>query len=276
MKNTFDYDSAVRRNAGYIDATTQQRIREARLLVAGCGIGSSLAICAARLGFENFVLVDGDVVEAHNLNRQFYEFGDIGQPKVTALRDKILSINPEARIEIFNEYLGNSNTSEIVSRADVVFDTVDFLDLPAILLLHRCAREQGKDLFTALSVGFGALVWFFPAKGEITLADLLKDDIENSADQAGKATYADVFGSFIRRISNHLDEEVVLQIRDVLTKMKEGKPCPASQVSPGSFAVGALAGSMLRDLFMGRHLPVAPEFVVHSLSNHIASTVRVE
>ena len=89
MTNTFSYDSLVSRNSGYVSAQIQAKIRSCKLLIAGCGIGSSPAICAARMGFETFTLVDGDTVDNHNLNRQFYDFADIGRLKVDALKDQI-------------------------------------------------------------------------------------------------------------------------------------------------------------------------------------------
>lgn len=269
MPNSLEYDDFVMRNSGYITAQTQQKIRTTRLLIAGCGIGSSPAICAARMGFERFVLVDGDVVDAHNLNRQFYEFADVGKPKVEALKDKILRINPRASVEAIGTYLGESNTDAIVGKADVVFDTVDFLDLPAILRLHTSAKRHRLPVFTALSVGFGALVWYFAADGTLSLADTIAPDIEQVKQGAEAApSYADVFASFIQRIAPHLDREVVEQVSRVLTLMKDGKPCPASQVAVGSFAIGAMAMSMIHDLLAGTPVPAAPKLVIHSFRSH--------
>lgn len=275
MKNAFDYETSVTRNSGYITAETQAKIRTTKLLIAGCGIGSSPAVCAARMGFENFVLVDGDVVDAHNLNRQFYDFADIGQPKVAALKDKILRINPQAKVEAIEAYLDADNTEEIVGKADIVFDTVDFLDLPAILRLHDSAKKHKAHIFTALSVGFGALVWYFPAESSLTLTDILAPDITGVSAGGAVPSYADVFASFIQRLAPHLDAEVVEQVTKVLTMMKDGKPCPASQVAVGSFAIGAMAMSMMHDLLAGNPIPSAPKLVLHSFRSYQTQIVDV-
>lgn len=275
MKNAFDYETSVTRNSGYITAETQAKIRKTRLLIAGCGIGSSPAVCAARMGFENFVLVDGDVVDAHNLNRQFYDFADIGKPKVAALKDKILRINPQAKVEAIEAYLDADNTQEIVGKADIVFDTVDFLDLPAILRLHDSAKKHKAHIFTALSVGFGALVWYFPAESSLTLTDILAPDIAGVSAGGAVPSYADVFASFIQRLAPHLDAEVVEQVSKVLTMMKDGKPCPASQVAVGSFAIGAMAMSMMHDLLAGNPIPSAPKLVLHSFRSYQTQIVDV-
>ncbi len=270
MPQPFDYDTFVLRNSGYIRPEVQQDLRRRRLLIAGCGIGSSPAICAARMGFENFVLADGDTVDLHNLNRQFYEAADVGRPKVHALRDAILRINPQAKVEAIHAFLDESNTDEIVGRSDIVFDTVDFLDLPAILRLHGAARAHGLPVFTALSVGFGALVWYFPPDGPAALADVLAPQVEAAATDAGGAqpSYADVFARFVERIAPYLDAEVVEQVGKVIALMKDNKPCPASQVAVGSFAIGAMAMSMIHDVLAGHPVPASPKLLVHSFRSH--------
>lgn len=277
MSPDFNYDIFVMRNSGYIHADTQAKIRNTRLLIAGCGIGSGPAVCAARMGFENFILVDGDAVDAHNLNRQFYDFADVGKPKVEALKDKILRINPEAKVEAIQDYLNESNTHEIVAKSDIVFDTVDFLDLQAILRLHTGAKQLGKDIFTALSVGFGALVWFFPAESPLSLAHLIAPDVERvrAAGGGDASSYVDVFAAFISRLVPYLDKEVVEQITEVLTRMKDGKPCPASQLAVGSFSIGAMATSMIHDRLSGRPVVEAPSLVLHSFKSHQTQIVDI-
>ena len=269
MSEAFNYETLVARNSGYISTETQARIRHSRLLIAGCGIGSSVALCAARMGFENFTLVDGDVVDAHNLNRQFYDFADVGRPKVQALREKLLRVNPQAKVDAINAYLDAGNTQGIVQGAHIVFDTVDFLDLPAILRLHSVALQQGAHVFTALSVGFGALVWYFPAGSRQTLRDIMAPDIEQArADRGDAASYAEVFERFVRRLTPYLDSDVVQQVQRVLSLMKDGKPCPAPQVAVGSFAIAAMAMSMIHDLLAGKPVPASPKLLIHSFHGH--------
>lgn len=269
-----DYELFVTRNSGYVSPTTQEKMRTQTMLIAGCGIGSSVAVCAARMGFEHFVLVDGDVVDAHNLNRQFYDYADIGKPKVDGLKDKILRINPDAQVEALNLYFTANNTEAIVKKADIIFDTVDFLDLEAILNLHESAKKLRKELFTALSIGFGAGVLYFPPALGISLADLIEPDVQN-AQMAGKAGYVTVFAKVIERISAHLDPLVVEQITKALTIMENGRPCPASQVAVGSFTVAALALSMIHDLLDGKQLPSAPHMLIHSFKDHQTQLVNI-
>lgn len=274
MTAGFDYDTFVTRNTGYVASDTQEKIRTSRLLIAGCGLGASTAIAAARMGFCSFVLIDGDTVDAHNLNRQFYDFDDIGTPKVQALKKQILRINPQARVEAVHANLDQHNVLDLVEQADIVFDTIDFLDLEAILALHTTAQARARPVFTALSIGFGAGVLYFPPNSPASLAAIIAHDVQ-SAQGEGDASYAAVFGKIMARIGAHLDPQVVEQVGKALTIMEDGRPCPASQIAVGSFTVAALAVSMMHDMLAGMDVPASPRMVVHSFRNHATTLIDI-
>ena len=274
MGAPFDYDTFVTRNAGYVETDTQALIRARRLLIAGCGLGASTAIAAARMGFQHFVLIDGDTVDAHNLNRQFYDFEDVGMPKVHALRKHILRINPEATVEAVQANLDQNNAPHLVSQVDIIFDTIDFLDLAAILALHASAQLQGKPVLTALSIGYGAGVLYFPPDTSASLAAIIQNDMA-SAQSEGDASYAAVFGRIMARIGGQLDRQVVEQVAKALTVMEDGRPCPASQISVGSFTVAAMAVSMMHDMLAGLPVPASPLMVAHSFRNHVTKLIDI-
>ncbi|MCV9963653.1 ThiF family adenylyltransferase [Pararhizobium sp. BT-229] len=265
MTDSFDYNTFTTRNKGYISPRTQTSIADTTLLIAGCGMGSAPAVCAARTGFRKFILVDGDVVDAHNLNRQFYGHSDIGLSKVECLKKHILDINPEAEVEAIQANLDATNTADIVSRCDIVFDTVDTVDLPAVIGLHNEAAKQGKPLFTAINVGFGALVWYLPPDAEVNWPSLLADDARKVREAGGNPdVYHEVYISFIGRLADSLDREVLDVVDSILEKMKEGKPCPAPQLAVGSFSAAALAMTMIHDLLAGYPVVSSPSLVVQS------------
>ncbi|WEF35981.1 ThiF family adenylyltransferase [Pseudoduganella chitinolytica] len=262
------------RNEGYISPATQARIRDTSLLIAGNGLGSSTAICAARMGFRKFVLIDGDTVDAHNLNRQFFDFDDIGTPKAEALKKHILRINPEAQVEAIVANLDKANAAELVGKVDIIFDTIDFLDLEAILSLHTAAKGLQRPIFTALSIGQGAGVLYFPADASGSLTEIIAHDVAQASTE-GDASYSNVFGKIMARIGAHLDPQVVEQVRRALTIMEDGRPCPASQLAVGSFTVAALAVSMMTDLLAGLPVPQSPNIVVHSFRNHVTKLIDI-
>lgn len=257
------YEDLTLRNAGYVSAETQQRIRDTRLLVAGCGIGSVFAESAVRLGFERLILADGDCVSTHNLNRQSFAVADLGQPKVRALTERLRAIYPQVQIEALNANLDERNTPEIVAKADLVFDTIDFLDLAAIVGLHDECRRQSKPVITALAVGWGAGAIYFPAGSPWTFRRLF--GIEEAATVAN-ASYIDAFAPILRKLADRLDPQVVSVVSRALTVMEDGAPCPASQVSPGAFAVGALAATMVVRILSGLSVTAAPELVIADMS----------
>jgi len=264
--NAFSYSVLTERNSAYIPSATQQKIRDCKLLIAGCGIGSGVAICAARTGFENFILADGDVVGQSNLNRQFFDFSDIGKLKVDALKDHILRINPEARVETVPVHLDAANTAGLVERSDLVFDTIDFLALPAVHRLHRAARDHRKPIFTAFNVGFGAFLWFFPPDGNSPAIDrFLKIP---GAVESDYLSYAESFGTLFAQAKDTLDAEVVAHVSEVIGRMRDGTPCPASQVASGVFAVAAMAVSNICSIFDGLPVPSSPRAIVHSFRSN--------
>lgn len=274
MSTAFNYDTFVTRNTGYISPATQDRIRNTRIGCFGLGLGGAPAICAARMGFRRFTLVDGDTVDAHNLNRQFFDFADIGTPKAEALARQILRINPAAEITTVVGNLTKDNAGELVHSVDVVFDTIDFLDLEAILALHTAARQLGRPIFTALAMGFGAGVLYIPADTPASLPDIIAHDVQQAGAE-GDSSYSNVFGKIMARIGRHMDRQVVEQVARALTIMEDGRPCPASQVAVGAFATAALVCTMLHDMLDGRPLPTAPQMVAHSFRLQQTSLIDI-
>ena len=92
------------RNRIYVSDEEQLKISQVRILLGGAGIGSIIAECALRFGFENITIVDGDKVEESNLNRQNYVKEDIGKYKAETLGERLLKINPNSKIKCLNTF----------------------------------------------------------------------------------------------------------------------------------------------------------------------------
>lgn len=127
-------NSRYSRNRLYISESDQKKIREYKIFLGGAGIGSKIAECALRMGFENITIVDGDNVEDSNLNRQNYLTGDIAEPKTDGIKSRLLSINPEANIVVHNCYINEANVDSLISGHDVFINALDFTsDIPFVL-----------------------------------------------------------------------------------------------------------------------------------------------
>jgi adenylyltransferase/sulfurtransferase len=105
----------------------QRKLKKARVLVIGAGgLGSPLALYLAAAGIGTLGLVDFDVVEASNLQRQIlHGTKDIGRSKLASARDRIADINPHVRCELHETRLTASNALDIVREYDVVVDGTD-------------------------------------------------------------------------------------------------------------------------------------------------------
>lgn len=105
----------------------QRKLKAARVLLIGAGgLGSPLALYLAAAGVGTLGLVDFDVVEASNLQRQIlHGTKDIGRPKLASARDRIADINPHVRTELHDTRLTAANALGILREYDIVIDGTD-------------------------------------------------------------------------------------------------------------------------------------------------------
>lgn len=162
----FDYSIAFRRNLGFLSQDEQERLRRARVAVAGLGgTGGAQVHALCRLGIGAFNLADPDVFELVNFNRQIgATMSTIGRAKTSVMRELVRDINPEADIRLFDSGIAPENIAEFLEGVDVVVDSLDFYCFKERFLLYREARERGIWVLTAPPLGFGfTLLVFDPA-----------------------------------------------------------------------------------------------------------------
>ncbi|MBI4976026.1 MAG: sulfur carrier protein ThiS adenylyltransferase ThiF [Spirochaetes bacterium] len=94
-------------------------------IVGAGGLGSNAAACLVRSGFIHFTICDYDIVEASNLNRQFYFADQIGTPKVHALQANLFRINPLINVEAHMTRITETNTSTLYRKCDIVIEALD-------------------------------------------------------------------------------------------------------------------------------------------------------
>ena len=127
------------------------RLREARVIVFGVGgVGSWCAEALVRTGVTHLTIVDGDSVCPSNVNRQLMATTDtIGQPKVTVLRNRLLTISPGADIVARQEIYCEATADRFVlDDYDYVIDAIDSLPDKALLIL-RATRSRAR-LFSSM------------------------------------------------------------------------------------------------------------------------------
>jgi len=103
--------------------------------IAGCGgLGSNCAMALARVGIGRLVLADFDVVSESNLNRQYFFRDQVGKLKVYALKDNLLRVNPDVKINAFDLRLCSNDIVEIFSDCDVIIEAFDLAKMKQMII----------------------------------------------------------------------------------------------------------------------------------------------
>src|ERR687887_109581 len=105
----------------------QKRLKAARILLIGAGgLGSPLGLYLAAAGVGHIGIVDFDIVDFSNLQRQvLHGTSDVGRPKLQSARDRLEAINPEVRIDLYETRLTSANALSIFDPYDVIIDGTD-------------------------------------------------------------------------------------------------------------------------------------------------------
>ncbi len=149
-----------------LGGTGQAKLKAAKVLVVGTGgLGSPLALYLAAAGVGHIGLVDEDVVELSNLQRQIaHEVSDIGRPKVQSAAGALHRINPLVKVSAHQERLGPDNVAGLVADYDIICDGTDNF-ATRFLLADACVAAH-KTLVSAAVLRFeGQLATFKPHEG---------------------------------------------------------------------------------------------------------------
>jgi sulfur-carrier protein adenylyltransferase/sulfurtransferase len=113
----------------------QQKLREAKIVIVGCGgLGSVAAVYLAASGVGNMHLIDFDVVSVSNLHRQvFYTTESIGKPKVAVLVNHIKSVAPFVKLTHSSSALSKLNTLKAFADFDIILDCTDSLPIKYLI-----------------------------------------------------------------------------------------------------------------------------------------------
>ncbi len=123
-----------------------EKLKKAHVLVVGLGgVGSFAAEFIARAGVGSMTIVDGDVVDITNINRQLPALhSTVGQPKVDIMGDRLMDINPELKLTRIKEFLSPERAYELVTHEyDYVLDCIDSIT-PKLNLIISAKRKKVK------------------------------------------------------------------------------------------------------------------------------------
>lgn len=237
-----DYDALIASNWGFLSEADQPRVAETKVLLAGCGLGSNIAVLAARTGFCHFVLADGDAVETGNLNRQAFRRDHVGQNKASATADLIKEVNPQAQVKVIPGFLQAKDAEAVVQQCHVVVNMVD--PGPALHALLRAARAQGKVTLFPLNVGFGGVLLAF---GPDSLT--LEESVDSGED-------GDLFLRILEKVMPSLPR-YLWQFAWVAEKIQREKVPPPQLGIAASVTASLVVGSMVQ-VALGSSPPLFP------------------
>lgn len=130
---------------------TTASIADKRVIIFGVGgVGSWCAESLVRSGIQHLTIVDSDHVCVTNINRQLMATTEtVGRPKVEVLKERLLTINPDAEINALQQvYCAETAASFHIETYDYVIDAIDSLDNKAMLIRHAC--DTPATLFASM------------------------------------------------------------------------------------------------------------------------------
>lgn len=161
------------RSEALLGAEGLDRLRNVRVIIFGVGgVGSWCAEALIRTGLTHLTIVDGDVVQPSNVNRQLPATREtIGRPKVEVLKERLLTVNPIAEIEsVYENYYADGKTDSGVDlkigEYDYVIDAIDSVAAKTDLIIYA-TRVRGVKVFCSM----GAALRFDPTA--VTTGELM-------------------------------------------------------------------------------------------------------
>lgn len=240
------------RNRLYLTADEQNVIKNYPILLAGSGIGSNIAECALRFGFENITIIDGDIIESSNLNRQNYTNDDVSMYKAESLYHRLKDINPEANIRFKNEFITLENIKQTIEGSLITINALDFSsDIP--ILFDKVCQEKNITVLHPYNLGWAGLVTVIAPNGENLEMIGSKDEINEL--------------KVVEFISEHLkySHQNTLWLSSILLSYKEEKEIlPPPQLSIGSWLVAAMCTNILYKIATNKKFKQFPEYYFSS------------
>ena len=163
-------DDFFSRSEALLGAEAMKALRTKRVIIFGVGgVGSYAAEALIRTGLTHLTIVDGDTVQPSNINRQLPATrATLGMPKVEALKERLLSINPDAEIEAVAEFYhdDDENLKSKILHHQYLIDAIDSVNDKVHLILYA-SRVRGMKVFSSM----GAALRFDPT--QVTTGELM-------------------------------------------------------------------------------------------------------
>lgn len=241
------------RNRLYVSESEQKIIKDYRILLGGAGMGSVVAECALRFGFEHLTIIDNGKIEISDLNRQNYTEKNIGRNKAKCLAERLLLINPNAHIEYNSVSLDSENIETLLNGHNVAVNSWDCKDNTPFLFDEIC-KKLNIPVLHPYNLGWAGFVTVVDPSGH-SISELSEEqyDFERKV-----AEYVVGHCAFWNRPKVWLD--------NIITRYKEedekqGLP----QLAIASWIAAGLCTTAIYHLATGKELNYFPKYYLSSL-----------
>lgn len=233
-------DKAFSRTAALLGEDAVQKLIKCRVALFGLGgVGGCCLEALARGGVGAFVLVDNDVIDQTNINRQILALhSTIGAPKTEVAKKRVLDINPLAGVQVHNVFYTEESAHLFdFSQYDYIIDAVDTVAAKVSLALH--AQEAGVKIISCMGTGNK----LDPTAFEVTdiyktsvcpLARAMRSQLKRAGVRALKVVYS--------------KESPSAADINATENRASGRPSPASCSFVPSVAGFIMAGEVIKDL----------------------------
>lgn len=248
----FEYQKAFSRNLGWVTPDEQKKIANARVGIIGMGgVGGQYAEVLARLGVTKFSICDQDEFSVENTNRQnACQVENYGRPKVEVIRERILSINPQAEIKVRNRFLQNADIPAFCDEIDYYFDSLDFFVLDIREELFAQLRAKGKTAISSGPIGTGSSAIVFDSTS---------------------MSFKDYFGLHSTSIEAHRNVLFLIGLAPSLQHVKylvdrsysDFKNRKAPSLPLGVYSCAATAGTIFLKCVLGRGKVLKAPWTIH-------------
>ena len=161
-----------------------EKLKKSKVAIFGLGgVGSYVVEALARVGVGNFILVDNDIISETNINRQIIAtYKTIGKPKIQIEKERILEINPNAKVKIFKEFFMPESPDFIDENVSYIVDAIDTITAKIELVVR--AKKMNRPIISCMGTGNK----LDPTKFEITdiyktsvcpLAKVMRKELKN-------------------------------------------------------------------------------------------------
>lgn len=173
-------DKRYERNIGTLTKSENDKLKDFKVCIVGCGgLGGYVIEMLSRIGIGYLKLVDEDIFDVSNLNRQILcNENNIGQNKVIEAKERIKLINNNVNIDIVSEHLDSNNCERIINNYHVVIDALDNIKTRFVLQKY-CETLNIPLIHGAISGWYGQVSTIYPGDNNLEYIYKYKKEIDN-------------------------------------------------------------------------------------------------